>query len=167
MAVIMNPTLSGDCKAMIINFQGLNSNTTYTVELKHVETGETFTSGTVAPSTDSFSWSGLSTGGVYEITMRSVTVSGVNSEMKRYVVSTCAVDKCLVLLTDKLLSCDCTTPACAALLNKAQKIMLLIKSAEATAGRITRPEDNVLVTDAQAQYKKAVQFCDSDCDCGC
>tara|TARA_Y100000593_G_C4312014_1_gene338879 strand:- start:2088 stop:2588 length:501 start_codon:yes stop_codon:yes gene_type:complete len=166
MAVIMNPTLSGDCKAMIVNFQGLNVNTQYKVELKHVETGETFTQGTVSAGTDSFSWSGLTTGGVYEISLRSNSTTSDDS-MKRYVVSTCAVDKCLVLLTDQLLSCDCTTPACSALLNKAQKIMLLIKSAEATAGRITRPEDNVLVTDAQAQYKKAVQLCDSDCDCGC
>ena len=164
MAVIMHPVLSGDCKAMIVNFQGLQNNTLYKVELKHVETGASWPSAAV--TLDSFSWNGLTTGGVYEITltMKSPTAT---TTMVRYAVSTCAVDKCLVLLTDKLLSCDCTTPACAALLNKAQKIMLLIKSAQATAARITRLEDNVLVTDAQAQYKKAVQFCDNDCDCGC
>tara|TARA_B100000768_G_scaffold180389_1_gene200219 strand:+ start:14569 stop:15072 length:504 start_codon:yes stop_codon:yes gene_type:complete len=167
MAVIMNPTPSGDCKAMIVSFQGLLSNVKYTVDLKHVETGETFTQGSVNASADAFSWSGLSTGGVYEVTLTSPSPTGEITTMKRYVVSTCSVDKCLVLLTDKLLSCDCTSPACSALLQKAQKILLLIRSSEATAARITREEDNVLVTDAQAQYKKAVQFCDNDCDCGC
>ena len=45
--------------------------------------------------------------------------------------------------------------------------MLLIKSAESTASRILRQEDLVLVQDAQSQYRKAVQMCDGDCDCGC
>tara|TARA_R100000329_G_C7618205_1_gene219648 strand:- start:228 stop:731 length:504 start_codon:yes stop_codon:yes gene_type:complete len=167
MAVIMNPSLSGDCKAMIVSFQGLKSNTKYYVDLKHVETGETFTQGSVQADADAFSWSGLTSGGVYEVCLTTQTPTGEPYELKRYVVSTCSVDKCMVLLTDQLLSCDCTSPACSALLQKAQKILLLIRSSEATAARITRPEDNVLVTDAQAQYKKAVQFCDSDCDCGC
>ncbi len=167
MAVIMNASPSGDCKAMIVSFQGLKSNTKYIVDLKHVETGETFTQGTVSSDADAFSWSGLSTGGVYEICLTMSSPTGEKTKMKRYVVSTCSVDKCMVLLTDKLLSCDCTSPACSALLQKAQKILLLIRSSEATAARIMRDEDNVLVTDAQAQYKKAVQFCDNDCDCGC
>ena len=41
------------------------------------------------------------------------------------------------------------------------------KTAEATAARIMREEGKVLVGDADSQYRKAVEMCEGNCDCGC
>lgn len=161
--ITMNAYMSGDCQAIIINLEGLSIVETYQMNVKHVDDTTAPLVGTVTPGTDTFSFNNLTKGGVYEVTLK----SGNTVIVKKFVVSTCAVDKCLVLLTEKLLNCGCTSPACSAILQKAQKVMLLLKSAESTAARITAPEDYPLAGDAEAQYKKAVQMCDGNCDCGC
>mgnify|MGYP003633376497 CR=1 FL=1 len=165
MALIIDAEFTGNCQDLMVNLTGIASGVSYKIYLKHVsDESSSETLGTIAPnSTTGHAFSGLSKGGLYQIEIRNQTTVLA----RKYVVSTCAVDKCLVLLTDKLLSCGCTSPACSAILSKAQKIMLLIKSAESTASRILREDDLVLVQDAQAQYRKAVQMCDGNCDCGC
>lgn len=165
MAIVIDANFTGNCQDLLVSLTGQNSALPHRVFLKHVSDSTSVEhSGTILPgATEPHAFMGLSKGGVYQIEIRDAdTVLA-----RKYVVSTCAVDKCLVLLTDKLLSCGCTSPACSAILNKAQKIMLLIKSAVSTASRILREEDLVLVQDAQAQYRKAVQMCDGNCDCGC
>jgi len=165
MALRIDASFTGDCQSLMVTLAGQAGGTTYKLYLKHVSTEEsTEVTGAISPGNNSAAFTGLSTGGLYQIEVREPT--GIVLARK-YIVSTCAVDKCLVLLTDKLLSCGCTSPACSAILSKAQKIMLLIKSAESTASRILRDDDLVLVQDAQAQYRKAVQMCDGNCDCGC
>lgn len=164
MAVLLKTSFTGDCQTLFVNLEGRELATTYTVFLKHVGSDGVASEGTIPPAMNSFAFTNISAGGLYQIEVKDPnnTVQAMN-----FIVSACGVDKCLVLLTDKLLSCGCTSPACSAILNKAQKIMLLIKSAESTASRILRQEDLVLVQDAQSQYRKAVQMCDGDCDCGC
>jgi len=163
MALAINATFTGDCRSVVVSMTGQTPGTAYRVNLKHVSTGNT-DSGVIDSNADSYGFTGLSLGGVYKVETINSSTQAVASI---YIVSACAVNKCLVLLTDKLLSCGCTDPACASLLDKAQKIMLLIKTAESTAARITRPEEELFVNDAEAQYKKAVQMCEGNCDCGC
>tara|TARA_Y100000593_G_C4196648_1_gene279644 strand:- start:318 stop:809 length:492 start_codon:yes stop_codon:yes gene_type:complete len=163
MAVLVKSRMSGDCKAIIINLEGSQPGESYSVRATHVPTG-TIYKGVVGLADDSYAMNNIDLGGLYFI---EVLNSSSNVESFQYLVSTCSVDKCLVLLTDKLLSCGCTSPACSAILNKAQKVMLLIKSAQATAARIMREEDKILVSDADSQYRKAVEMCDGHCDCGC
>tara|TARA_R110002012_G_scaffold84559_5_gene211426 strand:- start:9485 stop:9979 length:495 start_codon:yes stop_codon:yes gene_type:complete len=164
MAIVIKSRMSGDCKAIIINLEGPEANTqAHKVRVTHVPTGTTYKA-YISFQDESYALNNMTLGGLYLIEVLS---EGGEIKAFQYLVSTCAVDKCLVLLTDKLLSCGCTSPACSAILNKAQKVMLLIKSAEATAARIMREEDKVLVGDADSQYRKAVEMCEGNCDCGC
>ncbi len=165
MAIVIDANFTGNCQDLMVSLTGQDSGATYKVYLKHVsDPNSAEYVGTILPnSSEPHAFTQLSKGGVYQIEIRNNEIV----QARKFVVSTCAVDKCLVLLTDKLLSCGCTSPACSAILSKAQKIMLLIKSADSTASRILREDDLVLVQDAQAQYRKAVQMCDGNCDCGC
>jgi len=162
MALLVNATMTGDCKSIIINLVGTHPGAVYKASIENVDSGVSI-QGVIPADADSYAFTGLTSGGVYRVDV--TDTKGVVTT--RFIVSTCAVDKCLVLLTDKLLSCGCSDPACAALMDKAQKVMLLVKSAEATAERIMKVEDHLLVSDANSQYQKAVQVCEGNCDCGC
>jgi hypothetical protein len=163
MALVVKSRMSGDCKAIIINLEGDTATSNNKIRVTHVATGTVYNA-FLTFSDDAYALNNMTLGGLYLVEV----LSDVDTiEAFQYLVSTCAVDKCLVLLTDKLLSCGCTSPACSAILNKAQKVMLLIKSAESTAARIMREEDKVLVSDADSQYRKAVEMCEGHCDCGC
>ena len=163
MALGLKTRMSGDCKAIIINLEGPTTGVSYKVIVTHVATGTVYNA-FISLNDDSYAMNNMTLGGLYLVEI----LSDIDTvEAFQYLVSTCAVDKCLVLLTDKLLSCGCTSPACSAILNKAQKVMLLIKSSQATAARIMREEDKVLVSDADSQYRKAVEMCEGNCDCGC
>ena len=163
MALGLRTRMSGDCKALIINLEAPATGAAYNIMVTHVSTGTVY-KGFVSLDDDSYAMNNMTLGGLYLV---EVIGSDGAVEAFQYLISSCAVDKCLVLLTDKLLSCGCTSPACSAILNKAQKVMLLIKSAQGTAARIMREEDKILVSDADSQYKKAVEMCEGNCDCGC
>ena len=163
MALGLKTRMSGDCKAIIMNLEAPTVGATYKITVTHVSTGTVY-KGFISLDDDSYAMNNVTLGGLYLV---EVIGTGGVVEAFQYLVSTCAVDKCLVLLTDKLLGCGCTSPACSAILNKAQKVMLLIKAAQATAARIMREEDKILVSDADAQYRKSVEMCDGNCDCGC
>tara|TARA_R110002020_G_scaffold466708_1_gene689430 strand:- start:3381 stop:3905 length:525 start_codon:yes stop_codon:yes gene_type:complete len=82
----------------------------------------------------------------------------------------CDIDCCLAKLTNELIDCACDCAKCASSLAKAQKIFLLIKSAEyalaqaqsANAGNISG-----YLLDAHNKYMKARQICDDSCGCNC
>lgn len=163
--VQLTAEFAGNCQSLLVILSRQAVNTKYTIELKHVTTSQAYVGRINTAESNSFSFMNLSLEGVWELKL--LSISGELLDI-RYLVSTCAVDKCLVLLTDKLLSCGCTSPKCSAILDKAQKVMLLLKSATSTASRIIRENlDEVLVEDAQSQYKKAVELCGGNCDCGC
>tara|TARA_R110000787_G_scaffold115506_3_gene225482 strand:+ start:36834 stop:37334 length:501 start_codon:yes stop_codon:yes gene_type:complete len=82
------------------------------------------------------------------------------------VVSHCDVDCCLATLTNSLLDCSCECTTCAPSLAKAQKVFLLIKSAEDAALSYDGSSSTYL-TDAHNKYKKAVALCNLSCGCGC
>lgn len=164
MALSLTTRMSGDCKAIIVNLENPNPHVEYKLKFTHVSSGTVYT-GFITMAEDSWAMSGLTLGGLYLVEVTTSVSAAVVAF--QYLVSTCDVDKCLVLLADKLLSCGCYSPACSAILDKAQKVMLLIKSAQATAARIMTEEDKVLVSDADSQYLKAVEMCEGNCDCGC
>ena len=164
MALALKTRMSGDCKAIIVNLENPTPHISYKLKFTHVSTGTVYT-GFVSLADDSYAMNNMTLGGLYLVEVSQSPSEDVIAF--QYLVSTCAVDKCLVLLTDKLLSCGCTSPACSAILDKAQKVMLLIKSSQATAARIATEEDKVLVSDADSQYLKAVEMCEGNCDCGC
>lgn len=80
----------------------------------------------------------------------------------------CDIDCCLVKLTNELLDCACDCPKCATTLAKAQKVFLLLKSAN-TAVEIAGTDINNTgyYIDILEKYKKAKEICDNSCGCEC
>ena len=79
----------------------------------------------------------------------------------------CDIDCCLVKLTNELLDCSCDCPRCATALAKAQKIFLLLKSAESAVEIAGESQSTGYFEDILAKYKKAKEICDNSCGCDC
>tara|TARA_R110000824_G_scaffold100276_7_gene238481 strand:- start:585 stop:1100 length:516 start_codon:yes stop_codon:yes gene_type:complete len=81
----------------------------------------------------------------------------------------CDIDCCLVKLTDELIDCSCDCPRCASTMAKAQKIFLLLASAQSAieiAGD-TLQSNSGYYQDILLKYKKAKEICDNSCGCDC
>ena len=80
----------------------------------------------------------------------------------------CDIDCCLTKLTDELIDCKCDCPKCASSLAKAQKVFLLLQSAqsavEIAGNNVT---NNGYYIDILEKYKKARSICDESCGCDC
>lgn len=79
----------------------------------------------------------------------------------------CDIDCCLVKLTNELIDCSCDCPRCATALAKAQKIFLLLKSAESAVEIAGESQGTGYFEDILAKYKKAKEICDNSCGCEC
>ena len=104
-------------------------------------------------------------GGIYELDFQenSQTVS------KKLVLLKCDIDCCLVKLTNELIDCACDCAKCATSLAKAQKIYLLIHSAETAIDMFNTStiSNQGYALDAKNKYKKAREICDASCGCDC
>lgn len=82
----------------------------------------------------------------------------------------CDIDCCLAKLTNELIDCACDCARCASSLAKAQKVFLLIKSAEyaLTQANLTSGTTQTgYLEDAYNKYTKAKEICDNSCGCDC
>ena len=104
-------------------------------------------------------------GGVYELDIHE---SGTSAK-KQIVIVKCDIDCCLVKLTNELIDCACDCAKCATSLAKAQKIYLLLKSAETAAENynVSTITNAGYALDAMNKYKKAKEICDASCGCDC
>ena len=104
--------------------------------------------------------------GVYKI---DVEENGSDVYSKALLIN-CDIDCCLTKLTNELIDCACDCPKCASSLAKAQKIMLLLKSAEYALIQADNAElgnQEGFIKDADSKYKKAFELCDASCGCDC
>ena len=96
-------------------------------------------------------------------------INGAEKDRKSILLG-CDIDCCLAKLTNELIDCACDCPKCAASLAKAQKVMLLLKSAEYSLAQ-SNLKPNTLqtgyITDANNKYTKAREVCDNSCGCNC
>ena len=82
----------------------------------------------------------------------------------------CDIDCCLSKLTNELIDCSCDCAKCSSALAKAQKIFLLIKSAEYALSQAQSVSSSVAagyILDAHKKYMKAKEVCDNSCGCDC
>ena len=79
----------------------------------------------------------------------------------------CDIDCCLVKLTNELIDCSCDCPRCASALAKAQKVFLLLKSAESAVEIAGATQSSGYFEDISAKYLKAKEICDNSCGCDC
>jgi len=81
-------------------------------------------------------------------------------------VVACDIDCCLASLTEELIDCSCECPKCSITLAKAQKIFLLLKSAQTSAGLYTLANLGY-IENAYNKYIKAKEMCTGSCGCDC
>ena len=86
------------------------------------------------------------------------------------VLVACNIDCCLANLTQELIDCECDCPKCSTSLAKAQKIFLLLRSAQTALQQIS--EDTAVnyaahLQDANQKYLKAKELCGARCGCDC
>tara|TARA_R100000900_G_scaffold137762_1_gene116280 strand:+ start:237 stop:770 length:534 start_codon:yes stop_codon:yes gene_type:complete len=82
----------------------------------------------------------------------------------------CDIDCCLTKLTNELIDCACDCAKCASSLAKAQKVYLLITSADYAIIQANEGSDSArpgFIKDAKTKYLKAKEICDESCGCNC
>jgi hypothetical protein len=107
------------------------------------------------------------TNGIVTVILKTQTGNEID---RQSVLLHCDIDCCLTKLTNELIECACDCAKCATSLAKAQKIFLLLKSADYAivqandAAESTRPG---FLQDANSKYLKAKEICDASCGCDC
>ena len=102
--------------------------------------------------------------GVYKACL----VEGGIEQSCKPVLIHCDIDCCLTKLTNELIDCACDCPKCSSALAKAQKVFLLLDSANSTlelAGSSTNSSG--YYEDIVNKYNKAKEICDNSCGCDC
>lgn len=77
-----------------------------------------------------------------------------------YTLGTCAIDCCMANLLSTVINCNCDGGDCHDVIRKIEKILILIRCAVVDTA-------NGDIAAAQEKYNKAVELCDSTCDCNC
>tara|TARA_R100001510_G_C7617168_1_gene178998 strand:- start:612 stop:1124 length:513 start_codon:yes stop_codon:yes gene_type:complete len=96
-----------------------------------------------------------------------VVENGVEQACKPVLIK-CDIDCCLVKLTDELIDCSCDCPRCASTLAKAQKVFLLLASAQSAVEIASTDVNNTgYYKDILSKYNKAKEICDNSCGCDC
>lgn len=105
----------------------------------------------------------LTTNGVFEVAY----AQGGSIVAEVAFIASCDIDCCLTKLTEELINCGCECPRCSKALAKAQKIFLLISTANASAEQVYVLGNTGYVQNAYDKYKKAKELCDLSCGCNC
>lgn len=89
---------------------------------------------------------------------------------RKSVLLHCDIDCCLTKLTNELIDCHCDCARCSDALAKAQKVFLLLDSANyaiVQANEVTMSAKPGYIKDANSKYLKAKEICDESCGCNC
>jgi len=103
------------------------------------------------------------------ITIILTTAAGTEVDRKTVLLH-CDIDCCLTKLTNELIACSCDCAKCSSSLAKAQKVFLLLQSADYAVVQLndaamgSKPG---FILDANTKYLKAKEVCDDSCGCDC
>lgn len=95
--------------------------------------------------------------------------SGVEQVCKPLLLH-CDIDCCLVKLTNEIIDCACDCVRCSSALAKAQKIFLLLHSANSSVALASTAQGSTnagYYQDIVNKYLKAKEICDNSCGCNC
>jgi hypothetical protein len=160
---ITSVTISADCKTLTAVFQGQPTPANFTNEI----TAATFSSSTIGTLTNTsgstWQWVITSTqaGQTFNGVITIDSLTGASVSVKTFLLGHCEIDCCIAGFLHKVINCDCECDKCDEDLHTAQKIKLLIEAAKHSTYSTAN------LTDAVNKYKKAKEFCDADCGCGC
>ena len=160
--------VSGDCKDLdyaIIDGSGAGTAGNLVIKdfagvIPTITTAVTF----AAPGDTTTGTVTLGGNGVFEVQW---DVAAVLTDANGLVVH-CDIDCCLAALTRELVECDCNCAKCSKALAKAQKIFLLLNSAQRAASLLDITSYNTgYLQDAYDKYNTAKDICDLSCGCDC
>ena len=108
----------------------------------------------------------------YGVVIVTLVTTANNQELDepQAVLLHCDIDCCLTKLTNELIDCACDCAKCATSLAKAQKIFLLLQSANYALIQANDSEASArpgFIQDANSKYLKAKEICDESCGCDC
>ena len=177
-SVSLNLHAAVNCKYVSVRIRHTVTTPTI-VTLQILNAAGTDISGTISPSFTITSTSGpikyaipvsdLSiTNGL--ITIKIIDDNTGNELDQKSVLLHCDIDCCLTKLTNELIDCACDCAKCSASLAKAQKVFLLIQSADYAIVQANDAPDGTrsgFLQDANDKYLKAKEICDESCGCDC
>jgi hypothetical protein len=153
--MLISAEISKDCKLLKLKF---DADDTYEVTITNHITGTEYTDDLNTDVNGNFTVDSEDFGelfnGVFEIV-------DVDNTVTKLEVGHCEIDCCIAGFLHKVINCDCECDKCDEDLHTAQKIRLLIEAAKHSTYSTAN------LTDAVNKYKKAKEFCDADCGCGC
>ena len=159
---ITSISITPDCKTLTATITDALVADLYAIE-NHVTgtSANTDTAGTVTIDEDDIAtWVitseefGEDFNGVFEVSI-------LDDDLYSYTVASCEINCCIAALVQQAIDCHCECDRCDEDLRTAEKVNILIKSAQ----HVTFSDGNV--SDAVAKYKKAKEFCTASCACGC
>jgi hypothetical protein len=175
MALSLNA--AGSCKylSVIINYTA-TSTTVLKLDIRDSDNNDV--SGTVDPTFTITSGSGpisypipvsdlTISNGIVTVILKTQTGNEINRESA---LLHCDIDCCLTKLTNELIDCACDCAKCASSLAKAQKVYLLIISADYAITQANEGSASArpgFIKDANSKYLKAKEICDESCGCNC
>ena len=158
--LIESVTIAPDCKKLTVVASGVPSTVNFTYY--NYITEKTTTSGALTATGGMVSWVLLSeTAGELFNGVISVTDTVDSLKPTAYTIGACEIYCCIAALVQSAIDCHCQCDRCDEDLKKAEKVDLLIKSAQHSAYSDTN------ITDAVNKYNKAKDFCTETCACGC
>ena len=175
MALSLNAADSCKFLSVIINYTA-SSSTVLTLEIEDIS-GNTIAvpvTFTIDPGSGPISYpipiTNLSiTNGLVTVKLKTDT-GNVVEDGEKSVLLHCDIDCCLTKLTNELIDCHCDCARCSIALAKAQKVFLLIDSADyaiVQANSATTSAKPGFLQDANSKYLKAKEVCDDSCGCNC
>ena len=158
--VIDSVTIAPDCKKLTVIASGDSATVNFTY-YNHI-TEKTVPSGSLATTGGDITW-------VLDYEVAGELFNGVISitdtldplEPTNYTIGACEIYCCIAALVQSAIDCHCQCDRCDEDLRKAEKIELLLKSAQHAAYSTAN------ITDAINKYNKAKDFCTETCACGC
>ena len=167
----LNVSLTADCKKAVITVTGAAANSQHSIRVTLGDFNYEYnfpggnTNTRVINLVTQLVGSATGYGGVMTI---SHLESGAVVSSTAVLVS-CDILCCLAKKMEDLLDCNCECMKCSDDLVSAQKIFLLLKTAEAELATAsgTLLERNAIIANAEKKYNKAAEMCSGHCGCNC
>lgn len=157
MAQIKSVTISPDCKKLTAVVTGANASVKFTYY--NYITGTTYEE-TVSP-VSTVATLEIDNTDVEEIMNGVITITEGLSGTTLPAIGACEINCCIAGLVQAAIDCHCECAKCDEDLKIAEKVDLLLKSAQYTTF------SNANISDAILKYNKAKDFCTATCACGC
>jgi hypothetical protein len=143
-------------KRVLVASPGAARGTNYTVTVENLFTGDTVSQRARTKKGKVVTALTMNSSGVLKTTID----DGRGNKTVEYSVGTADIQCCIAKLVHDAIHCTCKCDKCKEDLKLAEKIYLLLQAAvfAATNGR---------QTDANDMYRKAKEFCQERCACGC